>query len=218
MGDFKKFGGNKSRGGDTFNRGPGGKPGFGGGKPDFRGGDRGERAGGPEGNRREMFKATCAECGKSCEVPFRPSGDRPVYCKDCFQQMGGPVGQDRGNSGNRSDRAVPNNFGSGSRGPSSQFQRREITPRPSYTPPMQGSGEDKRLDDLKIQLSAVISKLDKLITLVGNSAPSTPKATKVSNETLRDTLATVTHSPVLKKEASKAKTTPSKKKSSSKKK
>ena len=33
---------------------------------------------------REMHKATCAECGKECEVPFKPSGDRPVYCKDCY--------------------------------------------------------------------------------------------------------------------------------------
>ncbi len=33
---------------------------------------------------REMHKAVCAECGKECEVPFKPSGDRPVYCKDCF--------------------------------------------------------------------------------------------------------------------------------------
>jgi CxxC-x17-CxxC domain-containing protein len=27
---------------------------------------------------REMHKAVCAECGKDCEVPFKPSGDRPV--------------------------------------------------------------------------------------------------------------------------------------------
>lgn len=33
---------------------------------------------------RPMFQATCAECGKECEVPFRPSGDRPVYCKECW--------------------------------------------------------------------------------------------------------------------------------------
>ncbi|MBI4430316.1 MAG: hypothetical protein HY587_01215 [Candidatus Omnitrophica bacterium] len=33
---------------------------------------------------REMFKATCADCKKECEVPFKPSGDRPVYCKECF--------------------------------------------------------------------------------------------------------------------------------------
>jgi len=35
---------------------------------------------------REMHPATCAECGKETQVPFRPSGDRPVYCSDCFSQ------------------------------------------------------------------------------------------------------------------------------------
>ena len=38
------------------------------------------------GRPREMFKATCADCKKECEVPFKPSGDRPVYCKDCFSK------------------------------------------------------------------------------------------------------------------------------------
>lgn len=35
---------------------------------------------------REMHAVTCSECGKETEVPFRPSGDRPVYCRDCFSQ------------------------------------------------------------------------------------------------------------------------------------
>lgn len=40
------------------------------------------------GNRpqREMHDAVCAACGKDTQVPFRPSGDRPVYCSDCFNQ------------------------------------------------------------------------------------------------------------------------------------
>ncbi len=33
---------------------------------------------------RIMYKAICADCNKECEVPFRPSSDRPVYCKGCF--------------------------------------------------------------------------------------------------------------------------------------
>jgi CxxC-x17-CxxC domain-containing protein len=33
---------------------------------------------------REMHKATCAECKQECEVPFKPSGDKPVFCKECF--------------------------------------------------------------------------------------------------------------------------------------
>jgi len=34
---------------------------------------------------REMFEATCANCGKTASVPFRPSGSKPVYCSDCFE-------------------------------------------------------------------------------------------------------------------------------------
>ena len=34
------------------------------------------------------YKATCAKCGQECEVPFRPSGGKPVYCSNCFQQVG----------------------------------------------------------------------------------------------------------------------------------
>lgn len=34
---------------------------------------------------RPLYQATCADCHKECELPFRPSGDRPVYCKECFR-------------------------------------------------------------------------------------------------------------------------------------
>ncbi len=33
---------------------------------------------------RSFTKVICAECGKECEVPFKPSADRPVYCRECF--------------------------------------------------------------------------------------------------------------------------------------
>ena len=35
---------------------------------------------------RMMHKAICADCKKECSIPFKPSGDRPVYCKDCFSR------------------------------------------------------------------------------------------------------------------------------------
>ena len=34
---------------------------------------------------RTMHPATCSACGKETMVPFVPSGDKPVYCSDCFQ-------------------------------------------------------------------------------------------------------------------------------------
>ena len=33
---------------------------------------------------REMFTATCSNCGREAQVPFRPTSGKPVYCADCF--------------------------------------------------------------------------------------------------------------------------------------
>src|SRR5690349_14090434 len=64
-----------SRGNDSYSSG-----GNGGG---YGGGYGGERA------PRQMTQVICSSCGKETEVPFVPSGDRPVYCSDCFAQQGG---------------------------------------------------------------------------------------------------------------------------------
>ena len=82
MAPFKKQGGFRSGGHSDFSRG-GDRPrfankGFSGGR-DSRRDDRAPM---------QMHSATCAECGKTCEVPFRPTGERPVYCKDCFGARG----------------------------------------------------------------------------------------------------------------------------------
>ena len=47
--------------------------------------------GGYDRSPREMHAVVCAECGKDTTVPFRPRGDRPVYCSDCFRRQGTPV-------------------------------------------------------------------------------------------------------------------------------
>ena len=35
---------------------------------------------------REMSKAICADCNAECEVPFKPTEGKPVYCKDCYRK------------------------------------------------------------------------------------------------------------------------------------
>jgi CxxC-x17-CxxC domain-containing protein len=52
---------------------------------------------------RTLHRAICADCKKECEVPFKPSGERPVYCKDCFSKRkgGGGGGSFNERSGNR---------------------------------------------------------------------------------------------------------------------
>ena len=57
---------------------------------DCRNARRGQRydgGGGGYGGQRETFAVVCANCGADATVPFRPRGDRPVYCSDCFSQM-----------------------------------------------------------------------------------------------------------------------------------
>jgi CxxC-x17-CxxC domain-containing protein len=51
---------------------------------------RSRRFGGRDSGRRplEMHEVTCAKCGKTCEVPFRPTSGKPVYCSDCFRKDG----------------------------------------------------------------------------------------------------------------------------------
>jgi len=101
MGNFNRgggFGDKKSSGG--FGRRDGG-----------RDGGRGF-GGGRDGGRPEMHQATCAECGATCEVPFKPTGDRPVYCSNCFKgkEASGPSRfGDRGNDrGERREFSKPN--------------------------------------------------------------------------------------------------------------
>jgi len=61
--------------------------GFGGGRRDERSNFGGGRGGDRE--ERQMFPAVCDNCGKDCEVPFRPNGSKPIFCNDCFRKMGG---------------------------------------------------------------------------------------------------------------------------------
>ena len=45
----------------------------------------------------EMTRVTCSSCGKECEVPFKPTSNKPVFCSDCFSKNGG-----KSRSGSRS--------------------------------------------------------------------------------------------------------------------
>jgi CxxC-x17-CxxC domain-containing protein len=58
--------------------------------PQCRGARKSQQRGGDGdsyGLAREMYAAVCAQCGKDTMVPFRPRGDKPVYCSDCFSGM-----------------------------------------------------------------------------------------------------------------------------------
>lgn len=64
----------------------------------------GERSYGGHSAAREMFPATCARCGKDTQVPFRPRGDRPVYCSDCYSAERAGAGRERRSGAGRGRR------------------------------------------------------------------------------------------------------------------
>ncbi|ETB63886.1 TPA: CxxC-x17-CxxC domain-containing protein [Candidatus Nomurabacteria bacterium] len=136
MGNFNDRGGNRGGGRDGGFRG-----GDRGGRPSF---NKGGFGGGRGGDRREisMHKAVCDECHKPCEVPFRPSSDKPIYCNDCFS---GKKGNDTG----RKD--------FGDRG-----GRRDFGGKPSFVRNDSHGGND----DVKKQLSEMNIKLDRLINAI----------------------------------------------------
>ncbi len=174
MNDFKKkpFGGRDNRGGGNF----GNKREFG--RPSF-GGDRG-RDSGPK----EMFQAICASCGKTCEVPFKPNGRKPVYCKECFAANGGQDGGSR-------DFAPKRDFGS-----KPSFNKPQYNNESKQTFKLEGSNG---IGDLKKQMEFMNIKLDKLIEILSDKAPANK-----SSEPTPKPVAAVIETPEKKKSLKKA--------------
>lgn len=163
MRNFDQRGG--SRGGDRS----GGGRGFG--RPSF--GDRDRRDRGPV----TMHKAICATCGESCEVPFRPSGDKPVYCSNCFR-----ANQD---GGDRSERS-----------PRKEFGRPSFTKSPDYR---SGGSDNKR------EFETINAKLDKLTTSINRLVDI--MADSKSSKKIESNIEEAVEKPVVKKSVAVKKTT-----------
>jgi len=106
------------------------------------------------GSSSELFSATCSECGKRCEVPFRPSQDKPVYCSDCFGAKKN-ANEPRGSVSERPDYT--------------KLPREE---RPARHGKNRGRGDDG-IVDLKRQISALDLKLNRILDLINPAMPST---------------------------------------------
>ncbi len=165
-----------------------------------RGGDRGGFHGGNKFGKRdfgpkEMFDATCAKCGKSCQVPFRPNGERPVYCRDCFVDVKPP------------NQGQPSNY------QRSDAPRREFS-APSAPRQEGGDSQNKQIQELKRQLDIVNTKLDRLLdrTAGDQKKPaSTPATTKELPNVKEIPVVTVTKKAVSVKKATGKKTISKKK-------
>jgi len=125
-----KFGGNK--GGDR------------GGYRGGRGNDRGGYGGGRGSDRPGMHKAVCNECRSDCEVPFKPVGNKPIFCSRCFKGK---------------DNAGASNFRDSGRG---GYGDRDSKPRFENKKSYHNDGPKESVN-YKVQFEILNTKLDKIL-------------------------------------------------------
>lgn len=116
----------------------------------FGGGNRGGSSfGGNRGgfdrnrNDRQMFDAVCDKCGQNCQVPFQPTGDKPVYCSNCFEKTSGREG-----GSERSFGGANRDFGGNNR----RFEARDT--------------KDYQKDNTRSEIEALNKKLDRILDLL----------------------------------------------------
>jgi CxxC-x17-CxxC domain-containing protein len=46
-----------------------------------------------------VHETVCDKCGVKCDVPFKPTNNKPIYCRSCYRQInsGSSVSSDRNN-------------------------------------------------------------------------------------------------------------------------
>lgn len=145
MQKYNTFGKNKGGSGYQDKRGGGGRSG-------------GGRSGGFGGGQTQMHPATCAGCKQQTEVPFKPNGEKPVYCRDCF----GSQNNDRDRGGNDRDRGGRNDFRGNDRAPKKTYSE--------GFQPRQSDGTAEGLVRLEKQLVGIYTKLDQILKALTGDA------------------------------------------------
>ncbi|MDD4761964.1 MAG: hypothetical protein PHZ25_03020 [Candidatus Pacebacteria bacterium] len=143
MGDFKRGGDRRSGGGDRggFSRRDGGG---GGGRTNFQ---RKSWGGGGDRDRGPAVKhqAVCDQCGQTCEVPFRPTEGKPVFCDNCFK-----IKKEREGGRERE----------GERFSRKNFDGYRVSNRNNFQSGVENRGDG---DEVKKQLEILNGKIDQLI-------------------------------------------------------
>lgn len=99
-----------------------------------------------DGDRPMMHNVVCDECGKNCKVPFKPSGDKPVYCNECFGK--------RNSGGKNQSRGRQN------------FSRRDYRDDRARKPNVSFKQNDENILRLEKTLKSLGTKLDTIISLL----------------------------------------------------
>ena len=152
MSDYNNRGGGSFGGNKGGDRG-GSRGGYGGDRGRNRGGDRRSDRGGYGAP--TMHKAKCDGCGNTAELPFKPTGDKPVFCSACFsakrEESGGGDRRDSRGGDRRDGRG-------GDRKPSFGGERRNDRDRRPAGPDV--SGLAQKVDALHAKMDKILKSLN----------------------------------------------------------
>jgi len=136
---------------------------------------------GRNSGRPSMHKAVCDECGKDCEVPFKPTGEKPIFCNDCFRNKrdDSPGRLNRSDSRNRNfndkqmHKAVCDKCGK-----DCEVPFKPTSDKPIYCNECFGKGDNRQntsgsSHQSNKQLDIINSKLDQILEKLN---PTKPKA------------------------------------------
>ena len=142
--------------------------------------------GGRNSGRPTMHKAICSKCGKDCEVPFKPTGDKPIFCSECFRSEGN---NEQRRSGGRDSRRP--SFGDKRMYEATCAEcgvKCEVPFKPRGDKPVLCSdcfskeNSNRSSYQSKKELEIIETKLDKILELL---SPAVSKKTKVKKETVK---------------------------------
>jgi CxxC-x17-CxxC domain-containing protein len=133
----------------------------------------------------QLFNATCTTCGKSCEVPFRPDGTKPVLCRDCFAAKNtSPAG-----GGERDNRFVPH---------TNERSNERVKP---HNPPVV---QNTDITALTRQFAVLEAKLNEVLALLQTKSIKPTADSSAKSEEVKETVPAVTKKAVAKKAVKKA--------------
>jgi CxxC-x17-CxxC domain-containing protein len=148
-----------------------------------RGNDFGKRRG-KDSVRSSMHQATCDNCGRKCEVPFKPTSGKPIYCSSCFDKVpsDGPkkYGRDRSDRNFRGGDSRKRSFDDrdsamydavcDSCGKDCEVPFRPTKGKPIYCDECFGSNKEKDTDHFKYEFELLNKKLDNILKILTPSS------------------------------------------------
>jgi len=139
-------------------------------------------------DRPQMHNAICSKCGASCLIPFKPTGNRPIFCNDCFRLESknshtGDIRNRRPSS--REERpmydAICSKCGNRCQIPFPPRSGRDVYCSHCFEENEKGKGNSANTSSNTTQFAALNEKLDKILDLL-QTADSNKKAGQVESE------------------------------------